>query len=69
MANCRLTIEELLQEMLLAGLGSKLNQSPVKHLTVQQVECTDIEGNLLTIYPSNTDLQFDECKNIQTERE
>lgn len=75
MADCRLTIEELLKEMLLAGLGPKLDaepesdQPPVKNLIVQQVKSTDIEGNLRTVYPSKTDLQFDESTNIEIERE
>lgn len=75
MTDCRHTIEELLKEMLLAGLGTtadaeaESDQPPLKQLTVQQVKSTDIEGNLRTVYPSKTDLQFDESTNIQIDRE
>lgn len=75
MTDCRHTIEDLLKEMLLAGLGYnsdaeiETDQPSLKHLTVQQVKSTDADGNLRTVYPSKTDLQFDESTNIEIERE
>lgn len=74
--DCRLTIQELLKEMLLAGFGvlptpaNVDEESSVKQqLLVQQVKTTDLEGNLRAVYPSKQDLQFDENLSILVERE
>lgn len=75
MVDCRQTCEELLKEMLLAGFGKQAQLSEddeddiVNQLTVQQVKITDPEGNLKTVYPSKTDLYFDESANILIERD
>lgn len=61
--------------MLLAGLGvsnepSASDEQPsIQELVVQQIKITDAEGNLKNVYPSKTDLQFDESANIVVERE
>ena len=61
--------------MLLAGFGVLENvetsedNSILNILNVQQIKITDIDGNLRTVYPSKTDLQFDESSNISIERE
>lgn len=78
MASCRIAIEELLKEMLLAGLekskeddGDVLGSGNVarNQLTVQQIKITDLDGNLKSVYPSKTDLDFDETASIFVERE
>lgn len=78
MASCRIAIEELLKEMLLAGLekskdeyGDVLGSGnvPRNQLTVQQIKITDLDGNLKSVYPSKTDLDFDETASIFVERE
>lgn len=38
-------------------------------LTVQQVTNVDMEGNLKSVYPSRTDLCFEESERIQVLRE
>lgn len=73
--DCRLTIELLLKEMLLAGFGvmenveSSEESSILNVLNVQQIKITDLDGNLRTVYPSKTDLHFDESSNISVDRE
>lgn len=74
--DCRATIQELLTEMLLAGLGVEPEPATVDEeqpfktqLIVQQVKSTDLEGNLRAIYPSKNDLLFDDDKMILVERE
>lgn len=78
MASCRIVIEELLKEMLLAGLGeSQVADGDVpapgnvarNQLTVQQIKITDLDGNLKAVYPSKADLDFDETTSIFVERE
>lgn len=78
--DCRSTIEELLKEMILAGLGStpaNTNNAPEvdgnkpvnNQLIVQQIKITDLDGNLRAVYPSKTDLNFEESASILVERE
>lgn len=74
--DCRLTIQELLTEMLLAGFGGAVEPATVDEepafktqLVVQQVKSTDLDGNLRNIYPSKNDLLFDDDKLILVERE
>lgn len=79
LADCRITIEELLREMLLAGLGDTSDGGSdgvaddglvLRHkLIVQQIKTTDLDGNLKTVFPSKTDLNFDENASIFVERE
>lgn len=69
MTDCRQTIEDLLKEMLLAGFGNSAEPADHHQLLVQQVKSTDAEGNLRAVYPSKTDLNFDESANIFVERE
>lgn len=75
MTDCRQTSEQLLQEMLLAGFGKKIEpedgdeEEAVNQLTVQQVKITDKEGNLRAVYPSKSDLHFDESANIEIDRD
>lgn len=38
------------------------------NLTVQQVKVVDVDGNLKTVYPSRTDLIFDENISIKINR-
>lgn len=73
--DCRVTMELLLKEMLMAGFGVLENVESSEDnlisniLNVQQIKITDLDGNLRTVYPSKTDLQFDESLNISVERE
>lgn len=73
MADCRAAIEELLVEMLLAGLGTpKADEADAEsdegndveqhHLVVEQVRSTDLEAHPRAIYPSKTDLKFEESR-------
>lgn len=62
--------------MLLAGFGVMENVGSsdeenlvLNVLNVQQIKITDLDGNLRTVYPSKTDLHFDESCNISVERE
>jgi len=73
--DCRLTMELLLKEMLLSGFGVMENVDSSEEnlilnlLNVQQIKISDLDGNLRTVYPSKTDLHFDESSNISIERE
>lgn len=72
---CRRVLDTLLREMLLLGInrsespseGTTL-QSVYHTLTVQQVRVVDKEGNLKVVYPSRTDLSFED-KSISVIRE
>jgi len=72
---CRRVLDTLLREMLLLGVncsespseGTTL-QSAYHTLTVQQVRVVDKEGNLKVVYPSRTDLSFED-KSISVIRE
>ena len=64
--------------MLLAGLGMPNVESVAEgadaevqknQLIVQQVKITDLDGNLKAVFPSKTDLQFDENLSILVDRE
>lgn len=61
--------------MLLAGFGVLENADASEEnlilniLNVQQIKITDLDGNLRTVYPSKTDLHFDESSNISIDRE
>lgn len=64
--------------MLLAGLGGPRDGDGAvrdagivirNQLIVQQIKITDFDGNLKTVYPSKTDLNFDESASISVERE
>lgn len=78
-AHCRITIEELLKQMLLAGFGRMDGDSEANaesspgvrnQLVVEQIKITDLDGNLKAVYPSKTDLvNFDESASIYVERE
>lgn len=72
---CRHALDALLRETLLLGISS--NEPPsegttlqsARHtLTVQQVRVVDKEGNLKVVYPSRTDLNFED-KTISVIRE
>lgn len=75
LGDCRATIELLLKEMLLAGFGVMENVDANEEATilnvlnVQQIKITDLDGNLRTVYPSKTDLHFEESSNISVDRE
>lgn len=75
MTDCRQTMEQLLKEMLSAGFGKDVQPSAdeessnAKQLNLQQVKITDSDGNLRTVFPSKTDLNYGESENIQIERE
>lgn len=75
MTDCRGTMEELLKEMLSAGYGNVAEKadaeesSSFKQLNLQQVKITDADGNLRTVFPSKTDLNYDESTNILIERD
>ena len=63
---CRQVLDTLLQETLLLGIGTAeppsdgaILQSSFHHLSVQQVKVVDKEGNLKVVYPSRTDLVYD----------
>lgn len=71
-------MQELLHEMVLAGFGvfnvddvdrSTVDSNVEQQLVVQQIKITDLDGNLRTVYPSKTDLQYDESLNVVVERE
>lgn len=66
-------MQELLHEMVLAGFGvydaQGVDTNVEKQLIVQQVKITDLDGNLRTVYPSKTDLQYDESLNVVIDRE
>lgn len=63
--------------MLLAGFGVAPPVASVdaetftytNQLIVQQCKTTDLDGNLRTVYPSKTDLQFEETVSIIVDRE
>ncbi|KAJ6636220.1 Leucine-rich repeat-containing protein 47 [Pseudolycoriella hygida] len=73
--DCRQIIEILLKEMLLAGFGTMENVDSSEEVTIlnvlniQQIKITDLDGNLRTVYPSKTDLHFDEPSNISVDRD
>lgn len=58
-------------QMLINGFGDDVAIEPTNEhrLIVQQIKIVDEEGNLKNVYPSKTDLQFDESANIHVERE
>lgn len=64
---CRTAMQELLREMLMANFGASSTEEH-RSLIVQQVKITDPEGNLRSVYPSKTDLQF-EGQAISVQRE
>lgn len=97
---CRIAIEELIKEMLMAGFGNnnnnhtnvnekngddnesipKINSENDEQqdqeetlggnqLILQQIKIVDVEGNLRTVYPSKTDLFYDEKYQITVQRE
>lgn len=64
---CRRVLDALLRETLLLGISSSeppsdgtTLQSAHHTLTVQQVRVVDKEGNLKVVYPSRTDLNFED---------
>jgi hypothetical protein len=64
---CRHVLDALLRETLLLGISASEPQSEgttlqsAQHtLTVQQVRVVDKEGNLKAVYPSRTDLNFED---------
>jgi hypothetical protein len=64
---CRRVLDTLLREILLLGISSSespiegtMLQSAYHTLTVQQVRVVDKEGNLKVVYPSRTDLIFED---------
>jgi len=66
-AVCRRVLDTLLHETLLLGISSDeppregtTLQSAHHTLTVQQVRVVDNEGNLKVVYPSRTDLLFED---------
>ncbi|KAJ9578384.1 hypothetical protein L9F63_005390, partial [Diploptera punctata] len=72
---CRQVLNVLLQETLLLGIGTAepvsdgaILQSSFHRLSVQQVKVVDTEGNLKVVYPSRTDLVFED-KSITVVRE
>lgn len=71
--DCRATMQELLHEMVLAGFGvynvDDVDSNVEQQLIVQQIKITDLDGNLRTVYPSKTDLQYDESLNVVIDRE
>lgn len=78
LADCRIAIEELLKEMLFACIGGSSDADKAddgaervarNQLIVQQIKITDLDGNLKNVYPSKTDLNFDEAASIFVERE
>lgn len=68
MTDCRQTIEQLLKQMLLAGLGRDADNSGRYILDVTQIKITDADGNLRTVYPSKSDLVVDKSERIAIER-
>lgn len=75
MTDCRQAMEDLLREMLSASFGKPSGKVDTEEsisseqLILQQVKITDADGNLRTVYPSKTDLNYDESTNILIERE
>jgi hypothetical protein len=64
---CRRVLDTLLHETLLLGISSieppsegTTLQSAYHTLTVQQVRVVDSDGNLKGVYPSRTDLNFED---------
>ncbi|PSN38760.1 Leucine-rich repeat-containing protein 47 [Blattella germanica] len=63
---CRRVLDTLLQETLFLGIGDgepagdgTILQSSFHQLSVRQIKIVDKEGNLKIVYPSRTDLVFD----------
>lgn len=73
MIDCRCAIDELLKEMLTGGFGAEggdaIEENIENTLCVQQIKVTDDEGNLRRVYPSKTDLEFEDDAAIIVERE
>ncbi|XP_069691422.1 leucine-rich repeat-containing protein 47-like [Periplaneta americana] len=63
---CRRVLDSLLHDTLLLGVGSESPgegttlHSAYHSLTVQQVKIVDMEGNLKVVYPSRSDLNFED---------
>lgn len=68
MNECQTAMQALLYEMLMAKFGATSTDEQ-RTLNVQQVKITDPEGNLRSVYPSKTDLQFEEGQAITVRRE
>lgn len=72
MADCQATMSELLKDMLIKGFGTDEDASEDrtgKLLQIKQVKSTDTEANLRRVYPSKTDLIFEDNEHIIVERE
>ncbi|KAL7292807.1 hypothetical protein TKK_0013633 [Trichogramma kaykai] len=68
---CKKVLDELLREMVVQGLGCQNqndDQDKYHELLVEQVKIVDLEGNMKSVYPSRTDVQYED-KNIIVSRE
>lgn len=61
---CKKALDQILFEVL--SLGVTENEGS---LTVHRVRVTDSQGNLRAVYPSRTDLKFDDTQSVKIIRE
>ncbi|XP_011303955.1 leucine-rich repeat-containing protein 47-like [Fopius arisanus] len=69
---CRNVMDQFLKELLPLGIATPHNNEEIPHqyhkLQIERVKGVDIEGNMKLVYPSRTDLIFDD-KNVTVIRE
>lgn len=57
---CKKVLDTLLKEMLLSGIAGAADENDVYSLTVEQVRIEEVDGNLISVYPSRSDLVLDD---------
>ncbi|XP_058788573.1 leucine-rich repeat-containing protein 47-like [Phymastichus coffea] len=59
---CKKVLDEFLKELIIQGLGCEApdERNKFHELLVEQVKIVDLEGNMKSVYPSRTDLVYDD---------
>ncbi|KAJ8676424.1 hypothetical protein QAD02_012211 [Eretmocerus hayati] len=59
---CKKVLDDFLKELVIQGLGceSDTDEKVFHELYVEQMKIVDLEGNMKSVYPSRTDVQYDD---------
>lgn len=67
---CRQAMQALIKEILMLGIADiDISDEHFHNMVIHQVKVVDPEGNLRNVYPSRTDLIFEDDNTIVVERE